>query len=173
MYMSGANKKSPWRLNSTESRSHTTFCKNVRGGSGGPTPCMRPLFVRPCLPPYLGDDRRGDDGGDGELCELLPESRFFASISYAFMHMFLIASNRICASSYFSWKKKSCELYLFHSSPTAEIQLFTQSVSEMVAEICSNITKFLARLQRICRDSRPLYFFAVRGQGPRLTGTYR
>lgn len=70
-------------------------------------------------------------------------------------------------------KKKSCELYLFHSSPTAEIQLFTQSVSEMVAEICSNITKFLARLQRICRDSRPLYFFAVRGQGPRLTRTYR
>lgn len=114
MYMSGANKKSPWRLNSTESRSHTTFCKNVRGGSGGPTPCMRPLFVRPCLPPYLGDDRRGDDGGDGELCELLPESRFFASISYAFMHMFLIASNRICASSYFSWKKNRVSFIYFN-----------------------------------------------------------
>lgn len=110
--MSGANKKSPWRLNNTESRSHTIFCKNVRGGSGGPTPCMRPLFVRPCLPPYLGDDRRGDDGGDGELCALLPESRFFASISYAFMHLFLITCDRIYASSYF-FRRKNRVTFIF------------------------------------------------------------
>lgn len=66
--MSGANRKNPWRLRSTDRSRHATRCQNVRGGGGTLIFETRPLLVRPYR--NLGDERRGEAGGEevGRLC---------------------------------------------------------------------------------------------------------